>query len=194
MDYLRPASYQAVVMGASSGGLEAFITILQKLPATFKLPILIAQHLHQRSESLLADILSEKTKLKVKEAEDKEQIQSGMIYIAPPGYHLLVEPDKTLALSVDEFINFSRPSIDVLFESAATVFQNNLIGVLLTGANEDGARGLRTISEKGGLIMVQDPKEASMNMMPSAGLKYTQTQNVFRLEQIADFLISKNYF
>lgn len=184
--------YQAIVMGASSGGLEAFITILNKLPTSFKLPILIAQHLHQKSDSLLVDILSQKTSLKVKEAEDKEPVKSNTIYIAPPGYHLLVEPDRTLSLSIDDLINFSRPSIDVLFESAAFTFKDSLIGILLTGANEDGARGLETIYKNGGLVVVQDPEEAVMNTMPSAGLKYTKTQNVFKLNQIADFIITKN--
>lgn len=194
MESLKSNPYQAVVIGASSGGLEAFMTILPRFPANFNLPIFITQHLHQKSDSILAELLAEKISMPVKEAEDKEPIKNGVVYISPPGYHLLIEPDKTLSLSIDEFVNYSRPSIDVLFESAAFVFKNSLIGILLTGANEDGGRGLKAIYKNGGLVIVQDPKEALACTMPNAGLKYTHTHNIFRLNQIANFVISKTRY
>lgn len=191
MENVKSNPYQAIVIGASSGGLEAFMSILPRFPANFNLPIFITQHLHQKSDSVLAELLAQKISMRVKEAEDKEPIKNGVIYISPPGYHLLIEPDKTLSLSIDEFVNYSRPSIDVLFESAAFVFKNALIGILLTGANEDGGRGLKAIYNNGGLVIVQDPNEALASTMPNAGLKYTHTQNIFRLNQIANFVISK---
>lgn len=194
MEHLKSKPYQAIVIGASSGGLEAFMSILPRFPANFNLPILITQHLHQKSDSLLVELLAAKIAIPIKEAEDKEPIQNGMVYISPPGYHLLIEPDKTLSLSVDDFVNYSRPSIDVLFESAAFVFRNTLIGILLTGANEDGAKGLKEIYKNGGLVIVQDPDEAQACTMPNAGLKCTHTQNIFRLKQIANFVISKTRY
>ncbi len=194
MESLKSNPYQAIVIGASSGGLEAFMSILPRFPANFNLPIFITQHLHQKSDSILAELLAEKISMPVKEAEDKEPIKNGVIYISPPGYHLLIEPDKTLSLSIDEYVNYSRPSVDVLFESAAFVFKNSLIGILLTGANEDGGRGLKAIYNNGGLVIVQDPEEALACTMPNAGLKYTHTQNIFRLNQIANFVISKTRY
>lgn len=191
MESLKLKPYQAIVIGASSGGLEAFLSILPRFPANFNLPILIAQHLHHKSDSLLVNLLAEKIAMPIKEAEDKEPIKNGVVYISPPGYHLLIEPNKTLSLSVDDYVNYSRPSIDVLFESAAFVFGDSLIGILLTGANEDGGRGLKAIYKNGGLVIIQDPNEAQAAIMPSAGLKYTHTQNIFRLNQIANFVMSK---
>lgn len=188
MEALKYKQYKAIVIGASAGGLKAFLIILPKLPANFPLPILIAQHLHQESDSLLVELLSQKVTMKVKEAEAHEVITPGTIYIAPPGYHLLVEPDYTMALSVDELVNYSRPSIDVLFESAASAYGNSLIGILLTGANEDGAKGLKAIADHKGFVIVQDPSTAEVATMPAAGIRTTKTKNILSLEMIADIL------
>ncbi len=188
METLKHKQYKAIVIGASAGGLKAFFRILPKLPKDFPLPILIAQHLHQESDSLLVELLSPKVKLKVKEAVAHEPISPGTIYIAPPGYHLLVEPDYTTALSVDEAVNYSRPSIDVLFESAASVYKDHLIGILLTGANNDGAQGLKAIADYKGLVIVQDPSSAEVATMPAAGIQSTQTKNILSLEMISDLL------
>ncbi len=188
MEALKHKQYKAIVIGASAGGLKAFFRILPKLPENFPLPILIAQHLHQESDSLLVELLSQKVNLKVKEAVAHEPILPGTIYIAPPGYHLLIEPDYTTALSVDEVVNYSRPSIDVLFESAASVYKDHLIGILLTGANNDGAQGLKAIADYKGLVIVQDPSSAEVATMPAAGIKSTQTKNILSLEMISDLL------
>ncbi|MGB5686108.1 MAG: chemotaxis protein CheB, partial [Candidatus Electrothrix sp.] len=122
--------YRAIVVGASAGGVEAFVHIFSKLPPLFSLPIIFVQHLHKDQDSTLARFYNDRTLLKVEEAEEKEQIQAGYIYIAPPDYHLLIERDETFSLSVDEKVNYSRPSIDVLFDSAADVYGADLIGVL----------------------------------------------------------------
>ncbi len=188
METLKYKHFQAVVIGASAGGLKAFMQILPNLPTDFPLPILIAQHLHQKTDSLLVELLAQKIIMSIKEAEAHENILSGMIYVSPPGYHMLVEPDYTIALSVDDLVNYSRPSIDVLFESAADVYKDGLIGILLTGANDDGAHGLKRIADYNGLVIVQDPSTAEASMMPSAGIRTTHTKNIFSLAMIADLL------
>ncbi|HEY8400524.1 MAG TPA: chemotaxis protein CheB [Cytophagaceae bacterium] len=125
----------------------------------------------------------------VKEGEEKEPIREGYVYFAPPDYHMLVDYDETISLSKDEKVNFSRPSIDVLFESAADVFGSSLIGIILTGSSSDGANGLLKIKKNGGLTIVQSPEEAEYRLMPEAALKLSGTQNVFTLEEIVRFLL-----
>lgn len=162
--------HQAVVMGGSAGSLEALSLILPQLPADFPLPILVVVHLPPDRKSVLAEVLQLKCALAVREAEEKEPILPGTVYFAPPDYHLLVEPDHRIALSADEPQLFSRPSIDVLFESAADVYGAGLLGVVLSGANQDGARGLQDILEAGGRALVQAPEEAQCPAMPKAAL------------------------
>ena len=149
--------YAAVVIGVSAGGIEALKIILPALPACFPLPIAIVQHRDQRSDSFLATYLNKMSGIVVTEAEDKEPLCSGRVYLAPAGYHLLIEADRSFSLSVDPRVNYSCPSIDVLFESAAEVFAESLIGIVLTGANSDGAHGLKRIKDRGGLAVVQYP-------------------------------------
>ena len=153
---------EAVVIGASAGALEALSNLLPALPADYRLPILIVVHLPPDKTSLLAELLRARCAIRVREAEDKEPIEPGVAYFAPPDYHLLVEQDKRLSLSDDEPVLFSRPSIDVLFESAADAYGGGLIGVVLTGANSDGANGLRAVVEAGGVAVVQKPGSAPM--------------------------------
>jgi two-component system, chemotaxis family, protein-glutamate methylesterase/glutaminase len=180
--------YEAVVIGVSAGGVEALKVLLPGLPAFFPLPIAIVQHRDRRSDGFLADYLNARTRITVSEAEDKEPFRAAHAYLAPAGYHLLIESDRSLSLTVDERVNYSCPSIDVLFESAANVFAQSLIGVVLTGANADGAHGLKTIKARGGLAVVQDPQTAAAMTMPRAALDATPVDYVVALERIAPLL------
>ena len=159
-----------VVVGASWGGLQALSDLLEGLPASFDLPVVIVQHRGKDAESLLAMLLQDHTRLRVLEVEDKQPIERGHVYIAPPDYHLLIE-GAHFSLTVDEQVRFSRPSIDVTFDSAASACGSRAVGVVLTGANEDGARGLRRIVDAGGRAIVQDPATAEVRTMPMAALR-----------------------
>ena len=180
--------YEAVVIGASAGALEALFEILPQLPQGFPLPIMVVVHLPPDKKSIMAELLQSRCALQVREAEDKEPLRRGTIYFAPPDYHLLVETDRHLSLSSDEPVLFSRPSIDVLFESAADVFEDKLLAVVLTGANNDGARGLKMVSEAGGTAVVQHPETAYAAAMPSAALKACPHAQLASLQEIAGIL------
>jgi len=182
-------AYEAVVIGASAGGLQALKTLLPALPAAFAPPIIIVQHIGGRSDNFMVEYLNQISQITVKEAEDKEPLCSGTAYVAPPGYHLLVEPDRSLSLSVDARVNYSCPSIDVLFESAADAFGTVLIGIVLTGANADGAHGLKTIKQHGGLAIVQNPQQAESAAMPKAALAACRADYVVNLEGLAPLLL-----
>lgn len=160
----------AIVVGASAGGVEALLKIFRPLRKGFSLPIIAVLHLPDERRSLLADVFSANLAIPVKEADDKESIVPGTLYFAAPGYHLSVEMDKTLSFSQEERVYHSRPSVDMLFDSAADAYEARLAGVLLTGANNDGARGLAHIKEYGGLTVVQDPAQALARAMPDAAL------------------------
>ncbi|GAB1410312.1 chemotaxis protein CheB [Desulfovibrionales bacterium] len=180
--------FQAIVMGASAGGLDALRCILGGLPVSLPVPVLVVQHVSPDSDSYIPVFLGTNTELFVKEAEDKELLAAGVVYVAPPNYHLLVGPDKTLALCVGSRINFSRPAIDVLFESAAEAYASGLIGVILTGANHDGAKGLARVKSVGGLAIVQDPASALAPAMPRAALAACTADYVLPAEEIAPLL------
>ena len=184
--------FKAVVIGASAGGIDAIGKILPRLPKTFPLPIIIVLHLPGNQPSLLAELFASKTDLRVKDADEKEAIAPGTVYFAPPNYHLLVERDLTFALSQDEPVQYSRPSIDVLFESAADAYQNHLIGIVLTGANRDGAEGLKRIQDFGGLAIIQDPTTAETRSMPAAAcdLLSASDEQILSLDEIANLLLS----
>ncbi len=188
---LTARHYKLVVIGASWGGLNAISKILKQLPANFSLSILIAQHRyrHRRGEEYLVQTLGAESKLRVIEPDDKEAIQASTVYIAPSNYHLLVEQQGILALSSDELINFSRPAIDPLFESAADAYRHQTIGIILTGANSDGAKGLYAIKKQGGLAIVQNPASAEAVNMPTAAIKMTAVDAILELDQIAAVLI-----
>jgi len=185
-------SYKAIVIGVSAGGLAALGKILPRLPADYQLPLIIVQHISPDADNYMISHFDSNTAIKVKEADEKELIKPGVAYFAPPNYHLLIETDFTFSLSVEERVNFSRPSIDVLFESAIDVWRPDLIGILLTGASSDGSKGLRMIKECGGLTIVQDPKEAEVPVMPEAAINLTKVDKVLKLDAIADFLASLN--
>jgi two-component system, chemotaxis family, protein-glutamate methylesterase/glutaminase len=178
----------AVVIGASAGALEALSCILPLLPPDFPLPILIVVHVPPDKRSVLAELFGSKCRIRVVEVEDKEPIRPGTVYFATPDYHLLVEDWDRLALSSEEPVLFSRPSIDVLFESAADVFGERLIGIILTGANHDGSRGLKAVAAAGGTAIVQDPAEASATAMPEAAIAATPHAIVMSLTEIAAYL------
>jgi two-component system, chemotaxis family, protein-glutamate methylesterase/glutaminase len=179
---------EAVAIGASAGALDALSTLLSQLPREFLLPLLIVTHLPPDRDSLLCSLLAEKCQISVREAEDKEPITPGVAFVAPPDYHLLVEMDRRLSLSSDEAVQFSRPSIDVLFESAAEAYGPALIGVILTGANDDGARGLRAIVAAGGMALVQRTDLAYSSAMPKAALAACPTAREMTLEEMGTYL------
>jgi two-component system chemotaxis response regulator CheB len=181
--------FKAIVMGVSAGGLKALKTILPALPQDFSLPIIIVQHLSAQSDNIWIDILGNSILLKIKEADEKEKIENGTIYIAPAAYHLLIERDHTFSLLIDERVNYAIPSIDVLFESAADAYGDALIGVVLTGANNDGSLGLKKIKDKGGVAIVQDPLTADASYMPASAIATLKPDHIAPLEKIADLLI-----
>jgi two-component system chemotaxis response regulator CheB len=185
---MMPARPEAVVIGASAGALEALSVILPALPRAFHLPILVVVHVPPDKRSAIADLFRTKCQVRVEEAEDKEPIAPGTVYFAPPDYHLLVEIDRTLSLSTEEPVLFSRPSIDVLFESAADAYGAGLIGIVLTGANADGARGLLAVTEAGGTAIVQDPRGAFAAAMPEAAIQMSPDARVMPLAAIAPYL------
>jgi two-component system chemotaxis response regulator CheB len=180
---------KAVVIGASAGALEALSVILPSLPIGFRLPVFAVVHVPPDKKSILAELLQAKCRIRVREAEDKEPIEGGTAYFAPPNYHLLVEADDCLSLSNDEPVHYSRPSLDVLFESAADVYGASLIAIVLTGANDDGARGLRAVAQAGGTTIVQNPKEAYASAMPTAAISKCPEARVLSLREIVSFLL-----
>ncbi len=179
---------KAVVVGASAGGLYALKKLLPALPASFPCAMLIVQHMSPHSDNYMVRMLNELSSITVKEADEKEPIQPGTVYIAPPDYHLLVEADYTLSLSVEEKVNYSRPSIDVLFETAADVYGKHLMGIILTGANTDGANGLYAVKKNGGFTIVQDPNDAESPAMPRAAIERIMPHKILTLKQISALL------
>ncbi len=180
--------YAAVVIGVSTGGLEALKFILPKLPENFMMPIFIVYHIHKTSDDFLVNHLNEISRICVKQAEDKEAIMPAVVYMAPPDYHLLIEWDRTIALSTTEPVNYTRPSIDVLFETAVDVYAEKLIGIILTGANKDGSVGASKIKAAGGMIVVQAPETAQVDTMPKAAIAAAEPDLILSLEEIAEFL------
>jgi two-component system chemotaxis response regulator CheB len=178
----------AVVVGASAGGVEALIEILPTLPAGFRPALLIVLHLPRERPSLLVEIYANRCALPVREADDKEPIEPGTVYFAPPDYHMLVERSRQIALSTDEPVHYSRPSIDVLFESAADVYADRLLGIILTGANEDGAAGLLAVHRAGGVTVVQQPDSAKVPLMVVSALQRNPADFVLPLPGIAELL------
>ncbi len=179
---------RAVVIGVSAGGLEALKAIIPALRADFPLPVMIVQHLSADSTSFLPVFLNDMSALTVKEAEDKEVLAGKTVYIAPPDYHLLVEADQSLNLSQEPKVNFSRPAVDVLFETAAEAYGSGLVGIVLTGANNDGAKGLARIKALGGLTVVQSPETAAATAMPMAAIEVAKPDHVLPLRDIGPFL------
>ena len=179
---------EAVVIGASAGALEALTAILPPLPEHFPLPLMVVVHMPPDKPSVLAELFRAKCRIQVREAEDKEPVIGGTAYFAPPDYHLLVEADRCLSLSNDEPVLHSRPSIDVLFESAADAYGPALIAIVLSGANHDGAAGLKAVSKAGGMAIVQSPKGAFAAAMPEAAKAMCPSAQVLTLQEIAAYM------
>jgi len=176
---------EAVVIGASAGGIEAVSILLSALPKDFAPAVIIVIHVPATNNSLLVEVMQPRCALPVSEANDKESVRGGVVYIAPPAYHLLVEPDHSFALSVDPPVNYSRPSIDVLFESAAYAYRERLLGIVLTGANADGAEGLARIRTFGGKGWVQQPDTAVASMMPASAIERAGADQILSLPAMA---------
>jgi len=181
--------FEAVAIGCSTGGLNALERILPALPGEFPAALIVVMHTAPESRSLLVELLGKRCRLPVREAQEGGEILPGTIYVAPPAYHLLVEDDRTFSLSTDAKVSYARPSVDVLFESAAHAYGERLIGVILTGANHDGSAGLRAVAEAGGLCLVQDPAGAEAHTMPESALAASAAARSVPLDKIAEALI-----
>ncbi|MBC3953853.1 chemotaxis protein CheB [Pseudomonas triticifolii] len=179
----------AIVVGASAGGVEALLKIFGGLRPGFCLPILVVLHLPDDRNSQLAQVFQSRLAIPVKEADDKESVKPGTLYFASSGYHLSVETDRTLSLSQEDRVFYSRPSIDILFDSASDAYGERLAGVLLTGANNDGAQGLLQIKKYGGLTVIQDPQQAQARTMPEAGLALHSPDYLLSLNEIGQLLV-----
>lgn len=179
---------EAVVMGASWGGLNAYTRILASLPANFSAAILLVQHQNASADNRLAWLLHRDCRLPVISPPDKEPIRAGHVYVAPPGYHMLVDRDRTIALTTSRPVHFSRPSIDELFFSAGHIYGKNVMGVILTGANEDGAEGLDYIRRRGGMTLAQSTLSSEAPVMPEAAISKGAVQEVLDLERIGPYL------
>ena len=182
-------AYKLIVIGGSSGSVSALVKLIPEIKPAFNIPIILVLHRQPASkQGFISEILQNKTHLCIKEADEKENIRSGTIYVAPADYHLLIEKDFTISLDASEKVLFSRPSINVTFESAASHLGEGLIGILLTGANNDGAAGIVEIAKQGGLTIAQDPKTAEVSTMPLAAINSGKIQHILTLNEIVVFL------
>jgi two-component system chemotaxis response regulator CheB len=184
------AAFDVVALAASAGGLKALSHVLSALPPDFPAAVVVVQHLDPRHRSLMADILSRRTPLKVKQAEEGEVLNPATIYIAPPNRHLLVNPDGTLSLSQSELVHFVRPSADLLFESVAASYKDRTIAVVLTGTGSDGAMGVQGIKKMGGTVIVQDEKTSEFFGMPAAAIQTGNADFILPLDAIASALVT----
>ncbi len=188
-DYITKShKYKVIVIGVSTGGTKALKTILSVLPSRFALSVIIVMHRHKDADGYLEQSLDNECKMRVKQADAREEIKAGVVYVAPPNYHLLIEDDGSFSLSVAGAVNYARPSVDVVFESAAEVYGKGLIGVVLTGANKDGSQGLKKIKEAGGLAIVQIPEKSEVSDMPRAAIAVVKPDYVLSLEKIGPLL------
>jgi len=181
--------YKAVIIGGSAGSFRVITKILQSLPKNYPLPVLLNLHRLKHVRSGFVEALSIKSNIPVIEPYDKDTIKPGNAYLAPSNYHMYVELNKKVALSTEEPVNHSRPSIDLSFITAAQTYNRNLLGIILSGANKDGAYGLKKLKDAGGTAIVQDPKECEVATMTNAALNLTNVDHVFSTNQIIDFLL-----
>jgi two-component system chemotaxis response regulator CheB len=192
MNHEVPSGFQrtvdAVAIGASAGGIDALFSLFAELPATMRASLVTVLHLPEQHESRLVEVFAGRLQVPVREALAHAPVAPGTLYFAPPGYHLLVEADRTFSLSCDPPVQFSRPSIDVLLESCADAYGERLAGIMLTGANDDGARGLARIAARGGLTAVQDPAEAAHSTMPLAAIRAADPDFVLPLAGLRGLL------
>ena len=180
-------AFELIALGASWGGMRALASVLDALPAEFEVPVVVAQHRPASGDDMLERVLARSSKLEVVPAHDKDPLRPGTVYVAPPDYHLIVEAGH-VALSTDDLVQFARPSIDVLFESAADAYGGHVVGVLLTGVNEDGAAGMARIAAAGGYTIAENPETAERPEMPAAAVARGAAQRVLDLDRIGPFL------
>ncbi|MBI4474164.1 MAG: chemotaxis protein CheB [Acidobacteria bacterium] len=180
--------FRIVTVGTSLGGFEALALVLARLPKSFPVPVAVVQHRSIEDSDAIVALLARETELRVEEVEDKTEFKPGHVYVGPPNYHLLVEQDH-FELSMDPPVMFARPSIDVLFESAAESCHDGVVGVLLTGMSRDGAAGAARIKECGGIVIVQDPNSAEGSVMPAAAVSSVAVDKVLPLTEIAPYLV-----
>jgi two-component system chemotaxis response regulator CheB len=178
---------KAIVIGMSAGETDALKTILKDIDSNDEIPFIIVTHIRSNIDGLM-QIYRDLTGVEIKEAEDGESIEEGHIYFSPPGYHLSIEDDYTFSLAIEEKVNYARPSIDVLFNSAAEVYKKDLIGIILTGANNDGAAGLKRVEELGGRCIVQNPQSAYMSSMPESAINSVDCPAIMELNEINEYL------
>lgn len=181
--------HSLLLIGTSAGGIEALKHIINKLPNPFPIPIIVVQHLSSKFESYLPLILENISGIPCKEVEDKDRLMENTIYVAPPNYHVLVEKNFTLSLSTEKRVSYARPSIDVTFETAADAYKNELVGILLTGANSDGAKGMEMIHTYGGLTVIQDPETAYAKEMPLSALRLFQPDYCLDIREIRQLIL-----
>ena len=181
--------YKAILIGGSAGSFQVVTKILNSIPVNYHLPVLFCLHRLKYVRSGFVEALSLKSKVQIIEPTDKEQIKPGKAYLAPANYHMYIELTNRIALSTEEVINHSRPSIDLAFITAATAYRNKLIGIILSGANRDGAYGLKKVKDLGGLTIVQDPKTCEVKTMTEASLQMTNVDHVFNVDQIIKFIM-----
>ncbi|MDO6432733.1 chemotaxis protein CheB [Flavitalea sp. BT771] len=181
--------YEAVVIGVSAGGLMVLSGILKELPGDYPMPLIVIQHRSKDERTLLEEVLQDKCVISIRQANEKERIDRSKVYFAPPDYHLLIERDHTFSLTCDDPVNFSRPSIDLLFETASEVYKDKLVAVILTGANRDGAEGIRAVRQRGGLTIAQDPATALFPDMPRAAIDTGSVQHILNAAKIKDLLL-----
>ncbi|GGA85248.1 chemotaxis protein CheB [Puia dinghuensis] len=182
--------YEAVVIGVSAGGLAALSGILKELPVDFALPVIIIQHRSREERTLLEEVMQAKCRIRIKQADEKERIERSVVYFAPADYHLLIEKDRSFSLSRDMPVNFSRPSVDVLFMAASEVYGDRLIAMILTGAGKDGAEGVRAVRQRGGLTVAQDPEDAFFPDMPRAAIETGCVQYILKPTELKNLLLN----
>jgi two-component system chemotaxis response regulator CheB len=182
-------SYKAVVIGGSAGSFQGIVKILSQIPKNFHLPIIMCLHRLKHVRNGFVEALSIKSVVQVVEPNDKELIKKGGVYLAPSNYHMSVELGNHFAMSTEDMINNSRPAIDVTLGTAAYVFRDKLVGILLSGANRDGGLGMKNIKDKGGLTIVQEPSECMIDTMPKAALSLTQIDYTLKIDEIIEFLV-----
>ena len=184
----EPKNIKAIVIGGSAGSFQVIASILSELPKNYPIPLILCLHRLKHVRSGFVEALSIKSNLEIVEPIDKQHVKAGKVYLAPANYHLSVELGFTFSLSTEELVSFSRPSIDVTLESTGFVYKNKMVGIILSGANKDGARGLKTVDQFGGMTMVQDPKESKVPTMPLASMELTDVNYVYTTERIIHFL------
>lgn len=184
--------YKAIVIGGSAGSFQVISKILSSLPKDFQLPIIMSLHRLKHVRHGFVEALALKSNLQILEPEDKDNVKKGTVYLAPANYHMSLELGNTFSLSTEEMINNSRPSIDITLETAAYVYKEKLIGILLSGANKDGAIGMKRIHDRRGLTIVQEPSECMIDTMPTSALNITPIDYTLRVDQIISFLIELN--